>query len=169
MDRPIFVGYNHFITRCNRSDILTMNKIKGYMAHLLFHEANKKTFQYLQAQTSLYIHLTMSNLRTYPQLYALHPGIQLCQVFSDKLGIYQNEVHQSMRQGGIESLDIKQLLELNIAPIPTLTALYREEKKSHQRVQALGVFSRSLFKLLSDMPDESTFRALASSTNVFIG
>jgi hypothetical protein len=132
-------------------------------------ETNKKMSDYMEAQTALYISLTMSDLRTYPQLYAMHPGVQLCQTFSSKAGVFLEEVMSDLySEVDVSEKLIRDLMDLNVAPIPSIEALYRVEKKSHQKAFVLGALARSLKKIMSNNYDDITVELIAPAmTNTY--
>lgn len=116
---------------------------------LLFKEANRRSFEYFQAAEDLKAFLRTSDLKMVPSLVEEHPAIQLCNTFKGNLEEFQFKLVIALRKGGYGPELMPQLLAMNVAPVPTLQALYREEKRSIRRVHTLGRIG-SQFKLWLD-------------------
>jgi len=112
----------------------------------------------------------MSDIGTFPDILREHPAMKLCVKFTEALAPFQQDVLSIMAEHGIEGLDIRALLDLNIQPLPSLQALYRENKQSIQRVAQLGTIARSFKDLVELNHERITVESVAPSyTNVFQG
>lgn len=102
------------------------------------------------------MHLMMSGIGTFPDILSNHPAMRLCVKFTEALAPFQNDVHRILREEGVESLNIKSLLDLAIQPVPSLQALYREDKQSVRRVAQLGKLSKDFLNLVELHHDKIT-------------
>jgi len=168
LEPPILIGWVLKTLPCNKREKDLRVSYRGYLARLLMNEANKKVFEHLQSALNLQMHITMSEFRTYPEIFTCHPGIRLVSQFSNKLAEFQNQVLSDIETSGIDKLSIEDLMDLNISPIPSLNALYRMDKGAVRRVHTLSLIAKTFRSLATlDWERIDVRQILPSGTNMF--
>jgi hypothetical protein len=151
---------------CNHTEDTIRKQMREYFLYLLFVSANKKTFEYLQSVTAVQMHLMASQLfRTMPNLFDVHPALRLAQNFNTKFGVFQNVVLDSIRNQKFGQIELDELLLTQTDPLPTLEALYREQKRSVRKVVALGQLSKT-FKHLMRSEYQNTYPIIGTIEGV---